>query len=81
MKLVVLVKHVPDVLDELEFNLDLTVDRAAVRGILNEPDTFAVEQAMRIARCRLDYACGRAGRSRSVRPCLCWWCGFALVSG
>ena len=54
MKLVVLVKHVPEALDELPYNGDLTVDRDAARGAMNEPDTFAVEQAMRIARRRID---------------------------
>jgi electron transfer flavoprotein beta subunit len=49
MKIVVLVKHVPDT-DDPCFASDLTVDRAAVRGHLDEPDEYALEQAARIAR-------------------------------
>ncbi|MCF2525838.1 electron transfer flavoprotein subunit beta/FixA family protein [Yinghuangia soli] len=59
MKLVVLVKHVPDeVADRISgvgvFADDMTVDRAALTCRLGEPDEYAVEQAMRIARQRLD---------------------------
>ena len=50
MKIVVLVKHVPDTADDPCFASDLTVDRAAVRGRLDEPDEYAVEQGARIAR-------------------------------
>lgn len=50
MKIVVLVKHVPDAAEDPCFTSDLTVDRTAVRGRLDEPDEHAVEQAVRIAR-------------------------------
>lgn len=59
MKLVVLVKHVPDEtvdrpLTDGVFADDLTVDREALTCRLGEPDEYAVEQAMRIARRRMD---------------------------
>lgn len=59
MKLVVLVKHVPDeIVDRPSsaavFAADMTVDRAQLTGRLSEADEYAVEQAMRIARRRLD---------------------------
>lgn len=50
MKIVVLVKHVPDTADDACFASDLTVDRAALRGRLDEPGEYAIEQAVRIAR-------------------------------
>jgi electron transfer flavoprotein beta subunit len=48
MKIVVLVKHVPDAASNRAFAPDLTIDRAAVDGLLSELDEYAVEQALRI---------------------------------
>lgn len=50
MKIVVLVKHVPDTADDPCFTSELTVDRAAARGRLDEPGEHALEQAARLAR-------------------------------
>ena len=49
MKIVVLVKFVPDATGERTFAADGTVDRAASDGLLSELDEYAVEQALRIA--------------------------------
>ena len=49
MKIVVLVKHVPDATGERGFAADGTVDRAAGDGLLSELDEYAVEQALRLA--------------------------------
>jgi electron transfer flavoprotein beta subunit len=49
MKIVVLVKHVPDATGERGFAGDGTVDRAAADGLLSELDEYAVEQALRVA--------------------------------
>ena len=49
MKIVVLVKHVPDATGERGFAADGTVDREASDGLLSELDEYAVEQALRIA--------------------------------
>src|SRR5918997_4999286 len=49
MKIVVLVKHVPDATGERGFQADGTVDRAAADGLLSELDEYAVEQALRLA--------------------------------
>lgn len=49
MKIVALVKHVPDATGERGFADDGTVDRAAADGLLSELDEYAVEQAMLIA--------------------------------
>ena len=49
MKIVVLVKHVPDATGERSFAPDGTVDREAADGLLSELDEYAVEQALRIA--------------------------------
>ncbi len=46
MKIVVLVKHVPDAASDRSFADDLTSDRAAVDGRLSELDEYAVEQAL-----------------------------------
>lgn len=48
MKIVALVKHVPDATGDREFAADGTVDRAA-GGLLSELDEYAVEQALQIA--------------------------------
>jgi len=48
MKIVVLVKHVPDAASDRSFAADLTVDRAAVDGRLSELDEYAVEQALQL---------------------------------
>ena len=49
MKIVVLVKHVPDATGERTFAADGTVDRDAADGLLSELDEYALEQALRIA--------------------------------
>jgi len=49
MKIVVLVKYVPDATGERSFAADGTVDRAAADGLLSELDEYAVEQALRVA--------------------------------
>jgi electron transfer flavoprotein beta subunit len=48
MKIVVLVKHVPDAAAERSFAADHTTDRAAADGRLSELDEYAVEEALRI---------------------------------
>ena len=48
MKIVVLVKHVPDAASDRGFAADLTTDRAAVDGRLSELDEYAVEQALQL---------------------------------
>jgi electron transfer flavoprotein beta subunit len=48
MNIVVLVKYVPDATADQKFEDDLTVDRAAVPGLLSELDEYAVEQALQI---------------------------------
>ncbi|GAB3704484.1 electron transfer flavoprotein subunit beta/FixA family protein [Mariniluteicoccus flavus] len=49
MKIVALVKHVPDATGDRGFSDDGTVDREAADGILSELDEYAVEQAMQVA--------------------------------
>jgi electron transfer flavoprotein beta subunit len=49
MRIVVLVKYVPDATGERSFAPDHTVDREAADGLLSELDEYAVEQALRIA--------------------------------
>ena len=49
MKVVVLVKHVPDTAADRHFAADLTLDREAVSGRLDEADEYAIEQALRVA--------------------------------
>jgi electron transfer flavoprotein beta subunit len=49
MKIVVLVKYVPDATGERSFAADGTVDRAGTDGLLSELDEYAVEQALRLA--------------------------------
>ena len=48
MKIVVLVKHVPEPTATWKFAPDLTLDRSAVEGRLSELDEYAVEQAVRL---------------------------------
>ena len=48
MKIVVLVKHVPDAASDRSFADDRTTDRAAVDGRLSELDEYAVEQALQV---------------------------------
>ena len=48
MKIVVLVKHVPDAASDRSFAADFTVDRAAVDGRISELDEYAVEQALQV---------------------------------
>ena len=49
MKIVVLVKYVPDATGDRRFAADHTVDRDNTDGLLSELDEYAVEQALRIA--------------------------------
>ncbi|UGQ10414.1 electron transfer flavoprotein subunit beta/FixA family protein [Yinghuangia sp. ASG 101] len=80
MKVVVLVKHVPDeAADRLSgtgvFAPDMTVDRAALTCRLDALDENAVEQAMRVARRRLDVqilavTMGPTGARRSLARAL-----------
>lgn len=49
MKIVTLVKHVPDATGDRDFADDGTVDRDAADGLLSELDEYAVEQALRVA--------------------------------
>ena len=46
MKIVVLVKHVPEPTSAWQFADDRTVDRAGMDGRLSELDEYAVEQAL-----------------------------------
>ncbi|MDO5683588.1 MAG: electron transfer flavoprotein subunit beta/FixA family protein [Propionibacteriaceae bacterium] len=48
MKIVTLVKHVPDATGNREFDDDGTVDRESADGLLSELDEYAVEQALRV---------------------------------
>jgi electron transfer flavoprotein beta subunit len=48
MKIVVLVKHVPEPTAIWRFAEDLTLDRAGVEGRLSQLDEYAVEQAVRL---------------------------------
>jgi electron transfer flavoprotein beta subunit len=48
MKIVVLVKHVPEPTAVWRFADDHTIDRAAIEGRLSELDEYAVEQAVRL---------------------------------
>lgn len=54
MKIVVLVKHVPEPDATWKFASDLTLDRAAVEGRLSELDEYAVEQAVQLVEGGLD---------------------------
>lgn len=49
MKVVVLVKHVPDATSPRGFDSDVISDRAKVDCVLSELDEYAVEQALRLA--------------------------------
>jgi electron transfer flavoprotein beta subunit len=49
MKIVVLVKSVPEQSATWRFSDDLTLDRAAVDGRLSQLDEYAIEQAVRVA--------------------------------
>lgn len=49
MKVLVLVKYVPDATGERSFTADHTVDREAADGLLSELDEYAVEQALQFA--------------------------------
>jgi electron transfer flavoprotein beta subunit len=48
MKIVVLVKHVPEPTAVWRFADDLTLDRAGVEGRLSQLDEYAVEQAVKL---------------------------------
>jgi electron transfer flavoprotein beta subunit len=48
MKIVVLIKHVPDASGDHGFATDLTADRAAADGRLSELDEYAIEQALQV---------------------------------
>lgn len=49
MKIVVLVKHVPDATGDRGFAADHTVNRDSVDGLLSELDEYAVEQALQLS--------------------------------
>jgi electron transfer flavoprotein beta subunit len=49
MKIVVLVKYVPDATGDRCFTEDMTTDREAVDGLLSELDEYAVEQSLRMS--------------------------------
>ncbi len=49
MKIVALVKYVPDATGDREFAEDFTVDREGSDGLLSELDEYAVEQSLQIA--------------------------------
>lgn len=48
MKIVVLVKHVPDATRDRSFATDQTLDRVAAEGRISELDEYAVEQALQL---------------------------------
>lgn len=52
MKIVALVKYVPDANGERGFAEDFTVDREGSEGLLSELDEYAVEQALGVAEAR-----------------------------
>lgn len=54
MRIVVLVKYVPEPTAQWRFADDLTVDRAGIEGRLSELDEHAVEQAVRLVEGGLD---------------------------
>jgi electron transfer flavoprotein beta subunit len=75
VKIVVLTKHVPQAVGEVDFAPDLTVDRSGVRCRLEDSDEYAVEQAVRIASRRLDVqvtalTMGPAGAVAALRGAL-----------
>jgi electron transfer flavoprotein beta subunit len=49
MKIVVLVKHVPDATADRTFTDDKTTDRVGVDGILSELDEYAIEEALQVS--------------------------------
>ncbi|HSI93538.1 MAG TPA: electron transfer flavoprotein subunit beta/FixA family protein [Jiangellaceae bacterium] len=49
MKIVVLVKHVPDATADRRFTEDKTTDRVGVDGILSELDEYAIEEALKVS--------------------------------
>ncbi|MGW6927504.1 electron transfer flavoprotein subunit beta/FixA family protein [Streptomyces sp. NPDC054950] len=49
LKIIVLLKYVPDAAGDRGFADDATTDREAVDGLLSELDEYALEQALRIA--------------------------------
>ena len=54
MRIVVLVKHVPEPTATWSFASDFTLDRGKVEGRLSELDEYAVEQAIRLVEGGLD---------------------------
>ena len=48
MKIVVLVKQVPDSGAERNLRDDKTVDRASANNVINEMDEYAIEEALRL---------------------------------
>jgi electron transfer flavoprotein beta subunit len=54
MKIVALLKYVPDAAAEPKFEADYTVDRVAVGGRLSELDEYAVEQSLRLKETNTD---------------------------
>jgi electron transfer flavoprotein beta subunit len=75
MKIVVLVKYVPEPTATWSFAADLTLDRGAVEGRLSELDEYAVEQAVRLVEGGLDaevtcLTVGPAGAGDGLRKAL-----------
>jgi electron transfer flavoprotein beta subunit len=75
MKIVVLVKHVPEPTAVWRFADDLTLDRAGVEGRLSQLDEYAVEQAVKVveAGTPAEIACltmGPAGAADALRKAL-----------
>lgn len=75
MKIVVLVKYVPEPTATWSFSPDLTLNRDAVEGRLSELDEYAVEQAVRLKEGGLDaeivYLCvGPAKATDALRKAL-----------
>src|SRR5690349_18502898 len=73
MKIVVLVKHVPEPTATWRFSDDHTLDRGAVDGRLSELDEYAVEQAARLveAGAAVSYlTMGPAGAVQGLRKAL-----------
>ena len=76
MKIVVCVKQVPDTWSEKRLDpADQTLDRAAADGVIDELDTYAVEEALRLKESRDDatvvvLAMGPAAAAESLRKAL-----------
>src|SRR3712207_6107206 len=75
MKIVVLVKQVPDSGAERSLRTDdNTVDRAAANNVINEMDEYAIEEALRIKEAHggevVVVTMGPSGAAESIRKAL-----------